>query len=120
MTATPDKTSAAPKKGAIQGEGDYASARRFDAEERSFVKSGRVAKKAREAEQALSGPEAAELEAARKASAEGHSVRTGQEMAGHPDHVRDERVPHTEKNLDDGLEETFPASDPVSIHPGAD
>jgi hypothetical protein len=28
--------------------------------------------------------------------------------------------PHTEKNLDHGLEETFPASDPVSISPGAD
>ncbi len=26
----------------------------------------------------------------------------------------------TEKNLDSGLEETFPASDPVSISPGAD
>jgi hypothetical protein len=28
--------------------------------------------------------------------------------------------PHTEKNLDHGLDETFPASDPVSISPGAD
>jgi hypothetical protein len=28
--------------------------------------------------------------------------------------------PHTEKNLDEGLDETFPASDPVSISPGAD
>ena len=28
--------------------------------------------------------------------------------------------PHTEENLDKGLEETFPASDPVSISPGAD
>jgi hypothetical protein len=28
--------------------------------------------------------------------------------------------PHTEENLDRSLEETFPASDPVSISPGAD
>ncbi len=26
----------------------------------------------------------------------------------------------TEQDLDEGLEETFPASDPVSINPGAD
>ena len=37
-----------------------------------------------------------------------------------PEHVADKRDPHTEKNLDDGIEETFPASDPVSISPGAD
>jgi len=37
-----------------------------------------------------------------------------------PEDVEDTRDPHTEKNLDDGVEETFPASDPVSISPGAD
>ena len=119
MTATPSKddgkTPAAGKAGGIQGEGDYVSARKFDAEERSFVKSGKVEKKAREAEQALDGPEGAELEAARKASAEGHSVKTAAEHTGHPDHVQTDHDPHTEKNLDDGLEETFPASDPVSV-----
>jgi hypothetical protein len=119
MTATPNKDGAAGKTG-VQGEGDYASARKFDAEERSFVQSGQVEQKAREAEQALDGPEGPELEAARKASAEGHGVKTGREMSGHPDHVEDESNPHTERNLDDGLEETFPASDPVSISPGAD
>jgi len=31
-----------------------------------------------------------------------------------------EHDPHVEKQLDHGLEETFPASDPVSINPGAD
>ena len=123
MTATPDKHAASKPAAAqseIQGEGDYDAARKFDAEERSFVQSGKVEAKAREAEQALDGPEGAELEAARKASAEGHSVKTSNELSGHPDHVRDERDAHTEKNLDDGLEETFPASDPVSISPGAD
>ena len=118
MTATPDKDAATKSK--VQGEGNYDAARKFDAEERSFVQSGKVAKKAREAEEALDGPEGAELEAARKASAEGHSVKTSNELTGHPDSIKDDRDPHTEKNLDDGLEETFPASDPVSISPGAD
>ncbi len=38
----------------------------------------------------------------------------------HPDDVEDNRDRHTEKQLDHGLKETFPASDPVSINPGAD
>ena len=95
-----------PASGKVQGEGDYISGKTFQDEERSFAQSGKVEQKAREAEQALDGPEGAELEAARKASAEGHAVKK-------PD-------PHTEENLDHGLEETFPASDPVSISPGAD
>jgi hypothetical protein len=37
---------------------------------------------------------------------------------------RDEEAPNsgrdTERELDHGLKETFPASDPVSINPGAD
>ena len=65
------------------------------------------------------GGEGEELERARKASAQGKSLPGGGAGA-HPDHVRDERDPHTETNLDKGLEETFPASDPVSISPGAD
>jgi hypothetical protein len=32
----------------------------------------------------------------------------------------DEADPHVDKQLDHGLKETFPASDPVSINPGAD
>lgn len=36
------------------------------------------------------------------------------------DTVEEGRDPHTEKQLDKGLKETFPASDPVSINPGAD
>jgi hypothetical protein len=30
------------------------------------------------------------------------------------------RDPHVEENLDKSLDETFPASDPLSISPGAD
>ena len=35
--------------GKVQGEGDYKSAKKFDDDERAFVKSGRVDKAAREA-----------------------------------------------------------------------
>jgi hypothetical protein len=109
------------KGGGVQGEGDYVSAKKFDDEEAAFVKSGvksgKIAKKAREAAEALDGPEGPELERARKLSAEGKSLHNA--GAG-LENVKDERDPHTEKNLDKGLEETFPASDPVSISPGAD
>ncbi len=37
-----------------------------------------------------------------------------------PDDVEDNRDRKEEKRLDRGLKETFPASDPVSINPGAD
>ena len=50
----------------IQGEGNYDAARKFDKDERDFIKKGTVEQKAREAEQALDGPEAEELERARK------------------------------------------------------
>lgn len=59
----------------VQGEGDYVSAKRFQKQEQDFVRTGPVEQKAREAADALDGPEAAELEAARKASAEGRSVK---------------------------------------------
>ena len=57
-------------KDKIQGEGNYDAARKFDAEQRAFVGKGRVEKKAREAEEALDGPEAEELERARKETGE--------------------------------------------------
>ena|SRR5579864_3131567 len=96
-----------------QGEGDYISARRFQEEERSFVRSGQVERRAREAADALDGPEGAELEEARKASARGKSLR--QPRPGKPA----EPDAEVERRLDEGLEETFPASDPVSINPGS-
>jgi hypothetical protein len=55
----------------IQGEGDYESAARFDKEEREFIKKGTVEQKAREAEEALDGPESEELEKARRETGEG-------------------------------------------------
>ncbi len=63
-----DKTAPDSK---IQGEGDYDAARRFRAAEEKFVQTGPVEQKAREAEEALDGPEGPELERARKESAKG-------------------------------------------------
>ena len=60
-------------KNQIQGEGNYDAARKFDAEERAFVKKGGIEQKAKEAEAALDGPEGEELERARKEADErGH------------------------------------------------
>jgi hypothetical protein len=50
----------------IQGEGNYDAARRYQKEQHEFAKSGQVDKKAHEAEDALDGPEGADLERARK------------------------------------------------------
>ena len=69
-----DKTAPASKMsggGKIQGEGDYDAARRFRAAEEKFVQTGPVEQKAKEAEDALDGPEGPELERARKESAKG-------------------------------------------------
>jgi hypothetical protein len=106
---------AAPSEGRMQGEGDHVAGRRFQEAERSFARKGPVGNKAREAADAMKGPEGAELERARKETGEGKlpSRYAKSEDAGSAD-------PHTDKNLDHGLDETFPASDPVSISPGAD
>jgi hypothetical protein len=61
-------------KDQIQGEGNYDAGRRFQKEEREFVKKGPVEEKAREAEEALDGPEAEELERAR--------IETGEKRPG--------------------------------------
>lgn len=53
------------------GEGDYEASRRFRKEQEEFAKHGPVKQKAREAADALGGPEGKELERARKKSAEG-------------------------------------------------
>ena len=52
---------------------------------------------------------------------ENESVEATKQGSGaSADDVKKEHDPHTEKQLDHGLKETFPASDPVSINPGAD
>ena len=107
---------AQPREGSLQGEGDYVAGRRFQDAERSFAENEPlVERKAREAAKALDGPEAGDLEEARRTTGEG-------KIHPHPPAHKagDASDPHTEENLDKGLDETFPASDPVSISPGAD
>lgn len=50
----------------IQGEGNYDAARRYRKEQEAFAKTGPVEQKAKEAEEALDGPEGEELERARR------------------------------------------------------
>lgn len=108
------------KTNSVQGEGDYEAGRRFQDAERAFVKKGSVELKAREAADALDGPQAAELEAARKTSARGGILRKSRPSQGVAAAISEKSDAHTESNLDHGLEETFPASDPVSISAGSD
>ena len=61
-------------KSKVQGEGDYISAKKFQDEEQKFAATGPVKEKAREAADALDGPEGADLEAARKATAKGKTT----------------------------------------------
>jgi hypothetical protein len=104
-----------PGEGKVQGEGDYIAGRRFQDAERSFAETDPVEKKAREAAEALDGPGGEERERARRESGDGKIPHK------HPDAEHGAAPdPHTEENLDHGLDETFPASDPVSISPGAD
>ena len=55
----------------IQGEGDYISGKKFQEMQHEFAETGPVEEKAREAADALDGPEGAELEKARKETGEG-------------------------------------------------
>ncbi len=81
------KTSSAPN----EGEGNKAAARAFNTAQRSFVQSGGVEEKAREAERALDGPEGHALE---KAAAISKSHRTGvdPEAVADPTPRHDERI----------------------------
>lgn len=61
-----------PKAGQVQGEGDYVSAKAYDKAQHEFAKDqDKVQQKAKEAEEALDGPEGAELEKAREEAAKG-------------------------------------------------
>ena len=62
--------------GKNQGEGDYESARKYDAEQEAFAKSGKVDQAAKDAEAALDGPEGGELEKARVSTGEGKTKPT--------------------------------------------
>jgi hypothetical protein len=58
----------------LQGEGDYIGAGEFQRAQAKYAKEGPVGEKSREAADALDGPEAAELEAARAAAARGETA----------------------------------------------
>ncbi len=61
-----------PKAGQVQGEGDYVSAKKYQDAQHEFAKDqDKVEQKAKEAEDALDGPEGAELEEARQEAAKG-------------------------------------------------
>lgn len=62
------------EKSKVQGEGDYISAKKFQDAETEFAAHGPVKEKAREAADALDGPEGKDLEAARKAAAKGKTA----------------------------------------------
>ena len=69
-----DRKQDAGRDNEVQGEGDYRSARKFDKDERDFVKDeAKVKAKAREAADALDGPEGEELEKARARTARGET-----------------------------------------------
>lgn len=61
----------------LQGEGDYISARKFDKQQAKFAKSGKVEPAANEAKEALEGPEAQDLERARRSTGRGEPARIG-------------------------------------------
>jgi hypothetical protein len=102
-----------PSDDGLQGEGNYAAARRFREAEEAFVKDGPIAEKAREAAEALDGPEADELEKARRSTAAGETHGRERAPRRGGDHAHD-------AGLDEGLKESFPASDPLSTSPGSD
>ncbi len=73
-----EKGKSRPGEGAWpnEGEGSRSAARKFNKEQQSFVRSGKVDKKAEDAKKAVEGPEAKELE---KAEAEGRSHSKGED-----------------------------------------
>ena len=58
-----------------KGEGSYEGGEQFQKAQHEFAGSGKVEKKAREAADALEGDEAAELEKARAAAADGKTTQ---------------------------------------------
>jgi len=108
-----------PKTGTgdgIQGEGDYVAGRRFQEAEQAFVKQGRTAEKAREAADALKGPEGDDLEASRRIAAAG-DIRAADRRRPRGAKAK---AAETDRRVDEDLKETFPASDPAPASPGPD
>lgn len=47
-------------------------------------------------------------------------IHPGRKPVDPSEKIANDADPHVDKQLDKGLKETFPASDPVSINPGGD
>jgi hypothetical protein len=62
----------------IEGEGNYTAARKYDRDQKQFAESGRVEKAARDAAQAVQGPEREQL---RRAEQAGRSHAKGEDPA---------------------------------------
>ncbi|MBV8593479.1 MAG: hypothetical protein JOZ27_04160 [Caulobacteraceae bacterium] len=60
----------------MQGEGAYDAARKYDAEQAAFAKSGKAEAGGKAAKDALDGPEGAELERARIEAGQGKAKST--------------------------------------------
>jgi hypothetical protein len=103
----------------VQGEGDYVAGRRFQDAEQAFLKKEPIEEKAREAAEALDGPQAKELEAARISTGEGdiHASRHPRQK-GPDSEVGGEA--ESQDGRDQALDDSFPASDPTSPSPGSD
>ena len=93
-----------------EGEGDYVSGKKFQETQRRFAQQGPADEAGRAAADALAGPEADELEKARRDSAKG--------PAHEAEAVR--HTAHRDRKLDESLEQTYPASDPAPVTPGSD
>ncbi len=94
----------------IQGEGDYISGRKFQEAQHGFAEHGPVEQAARDAADALTGPEAGDLEEARSRAAKG--ITKAEEAK--------RQASRQEHKLDRDLDDSFPASDPLPASRGAD
>lgn len=98
-----------PEKSKVQGEGDYASAKKFDDAERAFVESGKVEQAAKDA-----APRNAQEEAEmRKAEAEGRSHAKGTKNADKSDDLTPGRKPGKDATGDKTLGKPKPDKLPV-------
>lgn len=98
-----------PDKSKIQGEGDYASAKKFDDAERAFAESGKVEKAAKNA-----APRNAQEEAEmRKAEAEGRSHAKGMKNVNKSDDLTPGRKPGKDATGDKTLGKPKPDKLPV-------
>jgi len=81
MTSDPKNPSAPDTRSANEGEGNKTAARHYNEAQQAFAKSGKVDEKAREARDALDGPEG---DALKRAEETGKSHAAGEDPAIKP------------------------------------